>query len=106
MNAAVNAALIAAAATRQQASEALLKRLADAKAFGPSSAVPLTPANGEEEQALAELVGTATVRPWNGGYYLDRERKKEREEQQGWIALVVLVAVISLGASAIALLAL
>jgi hypothetical protein len=103
MNPAINAALIAAAAQGQSAQQALVKQLTEAKAFGPSSAVPLTPTNAAEEKALTELVGLMTVRPYSGRYYLDRDRQKEREAQQGWIALVILLAIASLLASALAL---
>jgi hypothetical protein len=104
MNPAINAALIASAAKKQQARDALLKDLKDAKAFGPGTTVALIPDSAEQEEALTELIGTATVRSWNGGYYLDRARLKAREQQQGWVALVVILALLSLGASAIALL--
>ena len=103
MNPAINAALIAAAAQGQSAQQALLKQLTDAKAFSPSSALPLTPKGAAEEKALAELIGHMTVRPWNGRYDLDRDRQKEREAQQGWIVLVILLAIASLLASAVAL---
>ena len=104
MNPAINAALIAAAAQGQSAQQALLKQLTDAKAFGPSSAVLLTPTSAAEEKALTELVGLMTVRPYSGRYYLDRDRQKEREQQQGWTALVILVVIASLLASTVALL--
>jgi hypothetical protein len=106
MSTAINAALIAAAAQGQSAQQAILKQLTDAKAFGPSSAVPLAPNDAAQEKALTELLGLMTVRPWNGGYYLDRDRQKEREQQQGWIALVILVVIASVVATAVALLAL
>ena len=96
----------AIAAKKQQSTDALLKKLTSAKAFGPTSAIPLTPDTPEQEQALAELIGTATVRLWNGNLYLDRDRQKAQAQQGGWIALVVLVALVSLGASLVALLSL
>lgn len=106
MNPAINVALIAAAAQGQAAQDALLKQLTEAKAFGPSSAIPLTPKDAAQDKALTELIGLMTVRPWNGRYYLDRERQKEREQQQGWMALVILAVIASVLASAVALLTL
>lgn len=107
-NAGINAAVIAAGtgSSQQATAQALLKKLTSAKAFGPTSAIPLLPDGPGEEKALAELVGTATVRPWSGGYYLDRDRKRARDQQQGWIALVVGLAIVSILVSVFALLAL
>lgn len=103
VNPALNAALMAAAARRQSAREALLKRLAEARAVQPSDAIALD-AGGEEEAALTELIGQAIVRPaGNGRYYLDRHRQKEQEARQGWILLVVTLAALSVLASVLAL---
>lgn len=107
MNAAVNAALIAAAAKKEEARKAVLNQFRDAEAFGPASAI--APDAGEPEQAAAldDMLGLGIVRPaGNGRYYLDREREKEREQELGRISLLVIVGTLSIIASAVALIAL
>lgn len=107
MNAAVNAALIAAAAQKEQASEALLKQFQDKQAFGPANAIALEVEDGPQQQALDEMQGLGVIRPvGTGRYYLDRERQTERKQEQGRIALLVLAGVVSILASVITLLAL
>jgi hypothetical protein len=106
VNPAVNAALIASAANRQSAQQIVLQKLKKAEAFEPSAATRLE-LDGSEAAALTELVGLAIVPPLGSGrYYLDRERQKERAAQQGWVALVILLAVASAMASFITLTAL
>ena len=103
MNPAINVALLASAANRQTAQQAVVQKLTAAKALEPSAAVRLD-VDGAEASALTELVGLAVVRPLGAGrYYLDRERQKERAAQQGWVAVGLLLAIGSVMVSVIAL---
>ena len=107
MNAAVNAALIAAAAAKEEAANAVRAKFAEAKAFGPATAIVPDIESPEQQSAIDELQGLGIVRALGGGrYYLDRDRQAERKAQQGRIALIVLAGLVSLLASVVALLAL
>lgn len=103
-NPAINAALLAAAAQKQAAQDALLNQLTSAKAFTPSAAIVLKTDGKDQDGALKELVGHAVVRPIGAGrFYLDRERKAERARQQGHAVLLILAAMLSILASVLAL---
>jgi len=101
VNPAIFAASAAANAARRTARQTLLARFATARAYDVSSAIAL-----DQSPGLTELVGRAIVRPRGGGYYyLDRERQREQAAGQGWLALAILLAIASVMASLIALVA-
>ena len=105
----INPALLALAAnsstSTQTGKQALLAKLAKARAFDASSAIRLGD-DPAEAAVLTELAGLAIVRPRGGGfYYLDRERQRDQAAQQGWLALAILLALASVMASLIALIA-
>ena len=104
MNPAITAALIAAA-HEEEAEKLVLGRLRDARATGPSSAIPLD-LDGDKRKLLDEALGNGAVKKTSDGrFYLDERAIADRKEGQGFLALVIILVCLSVVASGVALIA-
>lgn len=104
-NAAINAAILAAAAQQQAlTAKAILDPLKEAEAFTAREAVALDLSAKGTDKLLAQLVERGHVREAGAGrYWLDREeieRTRAAAVRAGWIAAA---ALLSITASLIAL---
>ncbi len=103
MNPAIHAAIIAASheeAIKQQVEE----RLRAAKALGSSSAIAFVPANDVEQKLLdAALAGGNVVQTSSGLFYLNERAVADRNEGQGFMALLIVLVAASLIATGAAL---
>ena len=104
MNPAIHAAIIAA--TQQEAvKEKIEGKLREAKAVGPSSAIAFMPADEAERKLLDAAISTGNVvRTSDGRVYLNERAAAERNEGQGFMALMILLVVGSVIASVAVLL--
>ena len=101
MNPAIHAAIIA---SNEAVEETVEDRLRAAKALGHSSAIPIVPANDEEQKLLdAALAGGNVVRTSNGLFYLSERAVADRNEGQGFMALLIVLVLMSLIATGAAL---
>jgi hypothetical protein len=99
MNPAIHAAIIAAT-QQEEVKEKIEGKLRDAKALGPSSAILFTPADEEERKLLDAAIGTGNVvRTPDGLVYLNERAIADRNEGQGFMALLILLVVGSVIAS-------
>lgn len=104
MSAATNIALLAAA--RQAGSESIEARLRAAGALDSGTAIAFEPANATEQTLLDQgLASCVFGRNADGQIYLSERALADRNHSQGWIALVVLLLIGSILASAVALIA-
>jgi hypothetical protein len=98
MNPAIHAAIIAA--THQEEIEKKIEsRLKKVRALGPASAIALD-VEGQEQALLDQAVAAGTVkRTPDGRLYLNEQAVSDRKEGQGFMALLILLAVGSVIAS-------
>ncbi len=103
MNPAIHAAIIAA--TQQEAvKEKIEDRLRVEKAVGPSSAIAFVPADDAERKLLDAALSTGNVvRTNDGRVYLNERAVADRNEGQGFMALLIMLGIGSLIASGVAL---
>ncbi len=103
MNPAIHAAIIAA--TQQEAvKEKIEDKLREARALGLSSAIAFAPADDAERKLLDAALSTGNVvRTTDGRVYLNERAVADRQEGQGFTALLVMLVIGSLIASGIAL---
>jgi hypothetical protein len=97
-NAAINAALIAAAAEQQAlTAKAILDPLKEAGAFTARKAITLDLSAKGTDKLLAQLVKRGHVRESGAGrYWLDREeveRSKAAAGRAGWIITAVMLSI-------------
>ena len=97
VNPAITAALIAA--SHQEEIEKIEGRLTKARALSPGSAVALD-LKDKEQELLDQALASGTVkRTADGRLYLNERAISDRKEGQGFMALLVLLAVASVLAS-------
>ena len=101
-NPAVTAALIAAS-RQQEVEEAVEGKLKKAKALGPSSAIKLELDPGQQKLLEQALAAGTVRREGEDRYYINERAIADRQEGQGFMALIVLLIVASLIASIAAL---
>lgn len=105
-NAAINAALIAAAAQAQATSDAVLKQLRDAAAVRPGAAIKLDlAAKGSDAALNAFMKNGSVIDAGSGRYWLDEEAVARAKASANRAALILLAFLLSAGLSLIALLA-
>ena len=103
MNPAIHAAIIAAS-NQEAIKDQVEERLRAAKALGSSSAIAFVPANEAEQKLLdAALASGNVVRTSSGLYYLNERAVAERNEGQGFMALLIALVAVSLIATGAAL---
>jgi hypothetical protein len=103
VNPAIHAAIIAAS-NQEAVKEQVEERLRAAKALGTSSAIAFVPANEEEQKLLdAALASGNVVRTSNGLFYLSERAVADRNEGQGFMALLIMLVAASLIATGVAL---
>jgi len=103
VNPAIHAAIIAA--TQQEAVKDKVEvRLRQAKALDPSGAIRFTPEDDNEQKLLFAALSTGKViRTNDGRVYLNERAVADRNETQGFRALLAVLVVGSLVASGVAL---
>ena len=103
MNPAIHAAIIAA--TQQEAvKEKIEDKLREAKALGASTAIAFAPADDAERKLLEAALSTGNVvRTNDGRVYLSERAVAERQEGQGFAALLIILVAVSIIASGVAL---
>ena len=99
MNPAIHAAIIAA--TQQEAvKEKIENKLREAGALGTSSAIAFAPADEADRKLLEAALGTGNVvRTSDGRVYLNERAVADRQEGQGFTALLLLLVIASVLAS-------
>lgn len=96
--------LLNAAAQKQTAKHAILKRLREAGATSAVMAGSVEIEGGDAEVALADLIGAGTVREARAGlYFIDDDKAKQARPGNGFIALLVILILASIMASVIAI---
>jgi hypothetical protein len=106
INPALNAALIAAANKQPASSAAILARLRKAGATSRASAAAPDLSGKGAEAVLRKLVEKGHLRAAGGGlYWIEVERVASSQATARQFGLVLLVFLVSAGASAVALLA-
>jgi len=103
VNPAIHAAIIAA--TQPEAvKEKVEDRLRTAKALGPSSAIEFAPADDAERKLLEAAISSGNVvRTSDGRVYLNERAVADRNEGQGFAALLIMLVAGSIIASGVAL---
>jgi len=103
VNPAIHAAIIAA--TQQEAvKEKVEDKLREASALGPSTAIAFVPADDAERKLLDAALSTGNVvRTSDGRVYLSERAVADRNEGQGFAALIIILVAVSLIASGVAL---
>ena len=102
MNPAITAALIAAS-SQEEVKEKIEGRLKKAKALSPTSAIELK-LEGKELELLDQALASGTVkRSSDGRLYLNELVIADRNEGQGFMALLILLVIASIVASAVVL---
>jgi hypothetical protein len=102
MNPAITAALIAAA-HEEEFDKSVTGKLREAKATGPSSAIPLQ-VDPDKQDRLDEAIANGTIsKTADGRLYLNERAIAERQEGQGHVALLVIFVALSILASGVAL---
>jgi hypothetical protein len=97
VNPAITAALIAA--SQQEGVQQLEGRLKKARALSAGRAIALQ-LEGKEQELLDQALASGTVkRTADGRLYLDERAIHDRKEGQGFIALLILLAIASVIAS-------
>jgi hypothetical protein len=98
VNPAITAALIAAS-HQEEAEKTIEGKLKKAGALGPSSAVKLDLSDKEQPLLDQALAAGSVKRTGDGRLYLNEMAIADRKEGQGFMALLILLAVGSLIAS-------
>ena len=99
---AITAALMAAS-RQQEVKEKVEGRLQKAKATGPSKAVPLE-LEGKNKELLDQALAEGTVKVTaDGRYYLNERAIADRNEGQGFLAVLILLVIGSVLASVVVL---
>ena len=102
MNPAITAALIAAS-REEEVKEKIERRLEKAQATSPGRAIALE--LGGEQELLDQARASGTVKQGaDGRYYLHEQAIADRNEGHVFMALLILLVVVSLIASAVVLL--
>ena len=102
MNPAIHAAIIAAT-RREEIEKKIEGRLKKAGAIGPASAVALN-LEGKEQELIDHALAVGTVkRTAEGRLYLHEQAMADRKERQGFMLLLILLAVGSVIASMVIL---
>ena len=100
MNPAITAALIAAA-HEEEIEKEVVGKLREARATGPSSAIPLA---GAKREHLDEAMADGSVKETSDGrFYLDERAIADRKEGQGFLALLIIAVIFLIVASGVAL---
>ena len=103
MNPAITAALIAAS-REEEVKEKIERRLEKAQATSPGRAIALELDDGEQD-LLDQALASGTVKQGaDGRYYLHEQAIADRNEGHVFMALLILLVVVSLIASAVVLL--
>ena len=102
VNPAITAALIAAS-HQEEMEQKVEGRLKKARALSPGSAIALE-LRDKEQKLLDQALASGTVRQTaDGRLYLNERAIADRTEGQGFMALLIVVAVCSIIASVVAL---
>jgi hypothetical protein len=99
VNPAIHAAIIAA--TQQEAvKEKVEDKLREARALGASSAAIFDPADEAEQKLLDAAISSGNVvRTLDGRVYLNERAVSDRQEGQGYMALLIILVIASVIAS-------
>ena len=99
MNPAIHATIIAA--TQQEAvKEKVEDKLREARALGASSAAIFDPADEAEQKLLDAAISSGNVvRTLDGRVYLNERAVSDRQEGQGYMALLIILVIGSVIAS-------
>ena len=104
MNPAINAALIAAAASKQPSEAGIEAKLRADGATSAACAVAFAPDKKLEQRLLDQAIAKGTiVRTADGRVYLNERAIADRKQGQGFMAAVILLIAASLIASGVAL---
>ena len=102
VNPAITAAIIAAS-HQEEVEKKIEKRLKEQGATGPSGAILLN-LEGKDRDLLDQAVAGGTVKLTSDGRaYLNEQAVADRQEGQGFMALLILLVVASILVSAVAL---
>jgi len=94
----------AAAVQKQAARQKIIKQLQGAGATSTQMPGSLEVETDEAQEALADLLAKGEVREARAGlFYLDEAKVKEAQSGNGFVALLVILIVVSVTASVIAL---
>ena len=102
MNPAITAALLAASQD-DESEEFILNKLRVSKALSASASIPLDLSEKQRKLLDNALAGGAVVKTVDGRFYLNERVVSDRKEGQGFMALLILLAVGSVIASVAAL---
>jgi len=103
VNPAITAALIAAS-RQEEVAQKVEGRLKKARALSVASAIALV-LNDKERELFDQALASGSVKQTaDGRYYLNERAVAERKEGQGFMALLILLAIASIVASAAVLL--
>jgi len=94
----------AASMEKQAARQAIIKRLREVDATSAQMPGSVDVDSDEAQEALAELLAKGEVRQARAGlYYLDETKVTEAKAGNGFLALLIILVMVSVMASAIAL---
>jgi hypothetical protein len=103
-NAAINAAIMAAAQQQAKLEKGLVDQLKEARALGPRSARALDLTPEGSDKVLESLVQAGHVREAGGGrYWLDEEAMAATKATANRVGLIVVAFLLSVTASLIAI---
>jgi hypothetical protein len=103
-NAAIQAALMAAAQQQALASKAITEQLKKAGAKAPRSAAELDLSNKGSDKVLETLIKSGHVRDAGGGrYWLDEDAIAATKASAGRVALILVAFLLSAAASLLAI---
>ena len=104
MNPAITAALIAAA-HKEETEEAIIGRLRKGKAISPSSAISLDLPDDKRGALDQAIAGGTVVKTADGHFYLNERALADRNDSQGYMALLMILIAGSVIASGVAIFA-
>ena len=94
----------AAAAHKESAKQAIIKQLREAGATAAQMPGSVEVDSDEAQEALADLLAKGEVREARAGlYYLDETKVKEAKPGSGFLALLIILVLVSVMASVVAL---
>ena len=94
----------AASMQKQTARQTILKRLREIGATSAQMPGSIDVDSDEAQQALADLLAKGEVKEARAGlYYLDESKVKEPKPGNGFVALLIILVIVSVMASVIAL---